>query len=93
MLGLSVEHGALVFRFTPSFPLDLGRTYRATYRRARAGPRDRLEVTGTSRAARPATVVDAVDPPGDRLPENLLKFYLHFSAPMGRGEAYEHVSA
>jgi hypothetical protein len=33
-----------------------------------------------------------VDPAGDRLPENLLKFYLHFSAAMSRGEAYERVS-
>jgi hypothetical protein len=39
----------------------------------------------------PTTTVTAVYPSGDRLPENLLKFYLHFSAPMSRGEAYERV--
>ncbi len=32
-----------------------------------------------------------VYPTRDHLPENQLKFYLHFSAPMGRGEAYSHV--
>jgi len=30
----------------------------------------------------PTTVVDRVFPSGDRLPENQLKLYVHFSAPM-----------
>jgi hypothetical protein len=38
----------------------------------------------------PARVVK-VDPAADRLPENLLKFYIHFSRPMSRGKAYDHV--
>ena len=33
----------------------------------------------------------AVYPTRDRLPENLLKFYLHFSGPMSRGMAYDHI--
>ena len=33
-----------------------------------------------------------MSPTGDVLPENLLKFYVEFSAPMGRGHAYEHVN-
>ncbi|MCS6978169.1 MAG: hypothetical protein NZM31_14340, partial [Gemmatales bacterium] len=37
------------------------------------------------------TRVTAVFPSTDVLPENLLKFYVHFSAPMSRGMAYEHV--
>jgi hypothetical protein len=41
--------------------------------------------------AEPSTVVDAIYPTADVLPENQLKFYLHFSAPMSRGEAYRHV--
>jgi hypothetical protein len=36
-------------------------------------------------------VVEHVYPSKDTLPENQLKFYLHFSAPMSRGEAYRHV--
>ena len=39
----------------------------------------------------PPTVVRAVFPSGEALPENLLKFYLHFSAPMARGEVYQRV--
>jgi hypothetical protein len=37
------------------------------------------------------TRVAAVYPSGDTLPENVLKLYLHFSAPMSRGMAYEHI--
>jgi hypothetical protein len=39
----------------------------------------------------PATTVTAVYPTQDLLPENQLKFYLHFSAPMSRGEIYRRV--
>ena len=38
----------------------------------------------------PATV-SAVYPSSDVLPENVLKFYIHFSAPMSRGEAYKRI--
>ena len=37
------------------------------------------------------TIVDHVYPSANELPENLLKFYLHFSAPMSRGEAYRRM--
>jgi Bacterial Ig-like domain len=39
----------------------------------------------------PAPKVLAVYPSADVLPENLLKFYIHFSAPMSRGEAYKRI--
>ncbi len=39
----------------------------------------------------PAAKVSAVYPSSSSLPENLLRFYLHFSAPMSRGEAYGHI--
>ncbi len=39
----------------------------------------------------PPTSVAAVYPSGAQLPENLLRFYIHFSAPMSRGEAYRHL--
>ncbi len=35
--------------------------------------------------------VDAVYPSAAELPENLLKFYIHFSGPMNRGEAYQRI--
>src|SRR5205809_756454 len=37
------------------------------------------------------TKVTAVYPSADTLPDNQLRFYLHFSAPMSRGEAYSRV--
>jgi hypothetical protein len=41
--------------------------------------------------AAPTTVVAQIFPSADLLPENLLKFYVHFSAPMSRGHIYEHI--
>ena len=38
-----------------------------------------------------ATLLTEVYPTSDALPENLLKLYLHFSAPMSRGESYRHI--
>jgi hypothetical protein len=43
------------------------------------------------RRAPPTTTVLGVDPSGATLPENLLRFYIRFSAPMSRGEAYRHL--
>ncbi len=37
------------------------------------------------------TVVTQIYPTSNVLPENLLKFYIHFSAPMNRGHIYEHI--
>ena len=39
----------------------------------------------------PTTTVLQVYPTVQVLPENQLKFYLHFSAPMRQGEAYQHI--
>ena len=89
MLGSKVWKTG-VLTFTPRFPLLPGRSYRAVYR---AGDQEPLvaHFDVPKVAALEATTVDAVYPSGATLPENLLKFYLHFSAPMRRGSAYEHV--
>jgi hypothetical protein len=39
----------------------------------------------------PAADIVEVYPTASALPENLLKFYIHFSQPMSRGEAYERI--
>jgi hypothetical protein len=39
----------------------------------------------------PQTSVLQIYPSGDILPENQLKFYVHFSGPMSRGGIYQHV--
>lgn len=76
--------------FKPKYPLAAGMTYRATY----------LDPSGASHSASfsipkpttlPSTQLDAIYPTTSLIPENQLKFYFQFSAPMGRGEAYQHV--
>ncbi len=37
------------------------------------------------------TKIESITPTLDRLPANLLKFYLHFSAPMQKGDVYQFV--
>jgi hypothetical protein len=97
MLGdYRVEKQVLVF--VPRFPLRAGLTYRAVFDPS-ALPETVAESTKPVAkrfsipelpAAAP-TVVTHIYPSRDTLPENQLKFYLHFSAPMSRGEAYEHI--
>jgi hypothetical protein len=71
-------------RFEPRFGLTPGLSYRV-----RAGTLD-LKLTVPRVDKKPTTTV-AVYPSRDALPENLLKFYLHFSAPMTQGDIYRHV--
>jgi hypothetical protein len=42
-------------------------------------------------AATPTTSVTNIYPSRAIVPENLLRFYIHFSAPMSRGESYRHL--
>tara|TARA_B110000116_G_C16779027_1_gene557303 strand:- start:483 stop:1709 length:1227 start_codon:yes stop_codon:yes gene_type:complete len=42
-------------------------------------------------ATEPSTIVKHVYPSANSLPENLLKFYVHFSAPMSQGNIYKHI--
>jgi hypothetical protein len=50
-----------------------------------------LDLAPPSGTPRPATLVESVSPSAEVLPENLLRFYFQFSAPMSRGEAYSHI--
>ena len=50
-----------------------------------------VNLDDTATVAPATTVVTFVFPSAKVLPENLLRFYIHFSAPMGRGEAYRHI--
>ena len=77
--------------FEPRFAFLPGMRYRAVYRdpKQTAPLVEFLEVPAGP--VRPPTVVERIDPSPDVLPENLLKLYLHFSAPMSRGEAYRRI--
>lgn len=76
-----------VLVFTPRFPLKPGESYRALV----DGTREHIFTLPAPPPSPPTTLV-RVYPSSDVLPENQLKFYLHFSAPMSRGEAYQRVS-
>jgi len=83
---------ALVFR--PRFPLTPGLTYRAEVNPAALGLAGERVVRAfdiAAASAEPSTFVEHVYPSASVLPENLLKFYVHFSAPMSRGEAYQRL--
>ncbi len=83
---VSVERG--VVRWRPRYSLGAGQTYTAVWRRANGEPLVRVFTTPLSdRAA--TTVVSAVYPAAESVPENLLRLYVQFSAPMSRGRARE----
>jgi hypothetical protein len=97
MLG-SYEVADSVLRFTPRFPLVPGTKYRAVLDLAVLLPQTAKDIKPLAvplllpkPVMASTTVVTAVYPTSDVLPENQLKFYVHFSAPMSRGEAYRRL--
>jgi len=97
MAGLyQVSEQSLLFQ--PRFPLMTGVKYKAVF--------DPNQLPGSSSSGAPlitapyvlprpastsTTTVRRVYPTASVLPENLLKFYLHFSAPMSRGSIYDYI--
>jgi len=79
-----------VLRFEPRFPLLRGITYRAVCIPAGSKPIE-VALLLPKPASSPTAVVRHVYPSGDVVPENLLKFYLHFSAPMSQGGSFRHI--
>jgi hypothetical protein len=81
--------------FVPRYPLQPGLSYRAVFSGAEGatgggGLVETFSIPKTD--AGPQTFVEQVYPTANRLPENLLKLYIHFSAPMSRGEAYQRAA-
>jgi hypothetical protein len=92
-------------RFTPRYALRPGLRYRAVLSpdaiRAKENPEKSPNESAAKSVSREVAVPEAaggipteithVYPSAATLPENQLRFYIHFSAPMGRGEAYDHI--
>jgi hypothetical protein len=83
-------------RFTPRFPLTRGITYRVVFAPSNIPGRPAAKSIDTTvllprPQPNPTTTLVQIYPTADRLPENQLKFYLHFSAPMERGDSYRHI--
>jgi hypothetical protein len=86
-------------RFIPMFPLDPGRRYEVTFdasKVTRPGmpriPNARGVVSLPAGTATPSTVVTAVYPSGDAIPENQLRMYVQFSGPMGQQGGLGHIA-
>ncbi|MDC0503553.1 hypothetical protein OAN94_04690 [Verrucomicrobiales bacterium] len=79
-----------ILTFQPRFPLQAGQRYRASLRVGDEEPLVALNEVPREKTVS-TTTVDTVYPTADNVPENLLKFYLHFSAPMSRGHIYDYI--
>jgi len=93
-------------RFTPRFPWTPGLTYRAVLNLAVLEGKDgsagnskspapvqflEIDFTPLSRRSDSTATVTDIYPSSNRLPANLLRMYIHFSAAMSAGHAYEHI--
>lgn len=92
----AVQKDRLVF--TPRYPLRKGLAYRVVFSPGAipgAANADATPIVKRFSLPKPrasaTTSVTHVYPSGDQLPENLLKFYLEFSAPMRQGEVYQYI--
>jgi hypothetical protein len=95
MAGSFAVDGARV-RFTPAFPFESGARYRVVVDALAlpGGARDRVTFefdVARAPVTSAATTVTRVSPQAETLPANLLRLYLHFSAPMGRDGGAGHV--
>ncbi len=86
-----------VVQFKPQFAFRPGMSYQAAFSPPQRS-RQESPALYTKNIIIPAlppaepTRVTAIYPSAGVLPENQLRFYVHFSAPMAAGNAYEHVT-
>jgi hypothetical protein len=85
-------------RFAPQFPLVPGREYRAILHPdyvpdAAAIESNRIEaaIAVPKPPPGPRVSIAGIFPSGNRLPENTLRFYIHFSGEVARGNVYRHL--
>lgn len=85
--------------FKPRFPWKAGQQLEATWNPAEVewphamstkASRQEFRIA-EPQIARPPTEVTGISPPAGLVPQNILKFYATFSAPMSRGGAYANI--
>lgn len=93
----TIARGAITF--TPLFPFDPGRQYDVRFDPSALGGDEGARVTPLiatvglpRRDAAPSTIVSAIYPSGDVLPENQLRMYIEFSAPMSIRSGIEYLT-
>src|SRR5262249_32882832 len=82
-----IAEGDVIFQ--PRFPLRPGVRYRAIFRAVQPELTATFEIPAVRSA--PSTRVEQVYPTTDVLPGNQLKFYVLFSAPIQRAEAWRRI--
>ena len=96
MLG-SYEIHSDILRFVPRYPLEKGVRYRAVFKPEHLPSSDSSTKTVVAvfelprTKLLPTTTVLHIYPSAEVLPENLLKFYIHFSASMSGGNIYRYI--
>jgi hypothetical protein len=78
-------------RFEPQFPLVPGRNYLAILDSGANSKPLRVTLSLPKPAPGPRVAITAVYPSASRLPENTLRFYIHFSGEVARGDVYRHL--
>jgi hypothetical protein len=94
MLASTAAVSPQVLELTPSTSLTPGTRYVVTFNGPDIDPslpRLTYRFQVSARSGRSAARVAAIYPTQARLPANLLKFYVRFSAPMGEGKTFAHV--
>lgn len=82
-----------VIRFSPRFPLAAGVRYRVIVDGSYFGGDETITKVFTMPASSaPLVRVQQIYPTASELPENLLRFYVHFSGRVARGEVYRNVT-
>ncbi len=91
-VGGSYRVEGLRLVFTPRYPPLAGLKYRAVLRLPEGNKIEQeLSLAKLAVAETKPARVEQIYPSGDLLPENHLRFYIHFSQPIERGNAYEHL--
>jgi hypothetical protein len=84
----SVDEGILAFQ--PRYSPAAGVKLRAVFRPPGGAPVEATFEVPVAQAE-PSTFVNAIYPSTGDVPDNLLKLYVEFSAPMSRGEAWQRI--
>jgi len=83
-------HENTVLSFTPAFGFSAGQDYVARVRRFQSEELVPFRVASDVAIA-PAAVTE-IYPSSEMLPENTLRFYIHFSVPMRPGVAFDYIT-
>jgi hypothetical protein len=78
-------------RFEPQYAFVPGREYVAILSTDPNGKPDLTAISLPKPLPGPRVSIAGVYPSANRLPENTLRFYIHFSGPVARGDVYRHL--